>query len=378
MYTSAGFTRVWTGKEVGMLRLKLGTRPATVLGVLVLCAGASESADIGGQIANTLTITEDSQLVDDVDCTLTGAPCIVIGASHVTLDLNGFTMTGHGDAQTGCSGASTSGEVGIGVTNQKGVIIRGPGLVQRFRNFGILLSSGGSNRITEATVSTNCMSGIFLTGGTSDNDIDVNVSVRNGNLLNPCGGICLAGGANRNRVRGNRVTGNGYVAPGNNFGIGLVSANVTANLFEENTAVGNANGLYLVAGVQGNIFRRNFLAGNPPVQIAVDHAANGGFDIKNLADAGKNLFEDNVCLTSVNAPCPAVSSSATSFLESQLQFVACGNYPPVPSCRLSVNQWNWYMINKIDPKAEVLSINDGSQVMTVRQYVQARTEAGLF
>ena len=361
-----------------MLRLKSRARPITVLGVLVLCAGTSYTAEIGGQISSTLTITEDSELVDDVSCTVTGAACILIGASHVTLDLNGFTMTGQGDAQTGCSGTSTGGEIGINVSNQRSVVIRGPGLVQRFRNHGILLNGGGGNRVTEVTASTNCMSGIFLTGGTSDNDIDVNVSVRNGHMVNPCGGICLAAAASRNRIRGNRVTGNGYVAAGNNFGIGLINTNVTANLFEENTAVGNANGLYLVAGVQGNIFRRNFFAGNPPVQVAVDHAANAGFDVKNLAEAGKNLFENNVCLTSMNAPCPAVSSNAISVLEGQLQFAACGNFPPSASCRLSVNQWNWYLINKVNPAAEVLSIDNGEQVLTVRQYIQARNDTGLF
>ena len=102
-----------------MLRLKSRARPITVLGVLVLCAGTSYTAEIGGQISGTLTITEDSELVDDVSCTVTGAACIVIGASHVTLDLNGFTVTGQGDAQTGCSGTSTGGEIEINVSNQK-------------------------------------------------------------------------------------------------------------------------------------------------------------------------------------------------------------------------------------------------------------------
>jgi len=359
-----------------MMRLIRGTRPAIIFGALFLCTGNSHGADIGGKISTTLTITEDSQLVDDVTCTVTGAACIAIGASHVTLDLNGFTMTGQGDAQAGCNGTSTGGESGINVTNQKSVLIRGPGLVQQFRSHGVLLNGGGGSRITELTISTNCMSGIFLSGS-SDNQIDANVSVRNGHMVNPCGGICLAGAA-RNRIRANRVSGNGYVAAGNNFGIGLVTATVTGNLIEENTAVGNANGFYLVAGVQGNIFRRNFLGGNPPVQVAVDHTANGGFDIKNQAEAGKNLFEDNFCLTSVNAPCPAVSSNPTSFLESQLQYVACGNYPPVPSCRLNAYQWNWYLINKINQAAQVLVIEDGSQLMTARQYIQARNGAGLF
>jgi hypothetical protein len=135
--------------------------------------------------------------------------------------------------------------------------------------------------------------------------------------------------------------------------------------------------LYVVAGVQGNVFRRNVFHGNPPVQVGVDHPADSGFDIKNLADVGKNLFEDNLCLTSVNAPCPTVTIRSTALLESTLQYAACGNYPPLPSCQLTVNEWNWYMLG-IDPAAAVLVIGDGSPIMTVRQYVRARGDAGLF
>ena len=61
--------------------------------------GSAHAANIGGTITGTLTITEDSQLVDDVTCTLTGAPCIAIGAPNITLNLNGFTMTGQADPQ---------------------------------------------------------------------------------------------------------------------------------------------------------------------------------------------------------------------------------------------------------------------------------------
>jgi hypothetical protein len=360
------------------MRLALVCRLAALMCALSLGCPRATGAEIGGKISNTLMITEDSQLVDDVDCAVTGAACLVIAASHVTLDLNGFTLTGQGNSQTGCGGVSFAGEIGINVVNQKDVLIQGPGLVQRFRNHGIQLNGGGNHRIAEVTVSTNCMTGIFLLGGTADNQIDANVSVRNGHMVNPCGGICLATGAIRNRIRRNRVSGNGYVAGGNNFGIGLVTATVTGNVFEENLAVGNANGLYLVAGVVGNIFRRNFLMGNPPVQVAVDHATPAGYDVKNLAEAGKNLFEDNICLTSVNAPCPNISTGATSLLESQLQYLACGNYPPAPSCRLNVHQWNYYLTNTVNPAAEVLILGDNSQLITARQYVQARRDAGLF
>jgi len=103
------------------------------------------------------------------------------------------------------------------------------------------------------------------------------------------------------------LIGNGYVAQGSNFGIGDVSSANTGNVIEDNTAVGNANGIILVAGVTGEIVRRNFVVGNPPLQVAVDHTPGGGADIVNQATAGANTFQANVCLTSINAPCPAAA-----------------------------------------------------------------------
>jgi len=59
--------------------------------------------------------------------------CAPIGASNVTLDLNGYSMTGQGDP-SGCSGTSTANEYGILVALQRNVVIRGLGIVQQFRN----------------------------------------------------------------------------------------------------------------------------------------------------------------------------------------------------------------------------------------------------
>ena len=50
------------------------------------------------------------------------------------------------------------------------------------------------------------------------------------------------------------------------------------------------------------------MVGNPPVQVAVDHTSDIGrsFDIKNRAPLSLgNVFTANVCLTALNAPCPA-------------------------------------------------------------------------
>jgi hypothetical protein len=66
----------------------------------------------------------------------------------------------------------------------------------------------------------------------------------------------------------------------------------------------------LGVGSNGNVIRRNLIVGNPPVQVSVENPSTSGVDIKNGATAGENTFEDNVCLTSVNAPCPAVKGRA--------------------------------------------------------------------
>jgi len=171
-----------------MLRRKRISWFAAFLGALVVFAGSVHATDIGGMISETLTITEDSQLVDDVACVVNDAPCIAIGAPNVTLELNGFTMTGQADPQTACNGGGSGPEVGISVDTQTGVDIRGPGLVQQFRGHGIRLLTSSGATITRVTISTNCFSGIFVSGG-SDHHVNRNVVVRNGNASNPCGGI---------------------------------------------------------------------------------------------------------------------------------------------------------------------------------------------
>src|SRR5258708_39358716 len=146
---------------------------AAFLGAL---ASSAYAADIGGTISKTLTVTEDSQLVDDVTCLVTDAPCIAIGAPNVTLELNGFTMTGQADPQTACNGGGSGAEVGIDVNAQAGVDIRGPGLVKQFRGQGIRLLNSTGATITGVTTSTNCFSGIFVAGG-SDHRVHGNLSV---------------------------------------------------------------------------------------------------------------------------------------------------------------------------------------------------------
>lgn len=175
----------------------------------------------------------------------------------------------------------------------------------------------------------------------------------------------------------NRISGNGYVAQGSNFGIGLVTATDTDNTIEDNEIVGNTNGVFLAAGVQGNTISGNVIIGNPPVQVAADHAAYTGYDIKNMAAAGANTINSNLCVTSLNAPCPSVPPGPNTDIENQLQAAVCGARAEATSCRVTVSVWNDHLVHEIDPSAKSLVVGDGTELMTARQYVEARAAAGI-
>src|SRR5918994_7922067 len=80
-----------------------------------LCFGSPALADqISGHISRTYVIVEDTDLIGDVTCDVgNNTPCFSFGAPNVELRLNGFSITGRGDAVTGCAGAASVGEAGI-------------------------------------------------------------------------------------------------------------------------------------------------------------------------------------------------------------------------------------------------------------------------
>ena len=157
---------------------------------LFVCGVRAQATDISGTISTTLTIFEDSELVGDVTCTVADAPCIAIGAPGIKLRLNGFTITGRAEPPNSCTPtAKFPSEDGIDVVGQHDVAVLGPGLVQKFASVGILLRGATKVKVAGVTASDNCFSGILLIG-TTDSDIEKNISVRNsiGSQGLPCGG----------------------------------------------------------------------------------------------------------------------------------------------------------------------------------------------
>jgi parallel beta-helix repeat protein len=81
----------------------------------------------------------------------------------------------------------------------------------------------------------------------------------------------------------------------------------SGNAVEENTVSGNTTGILIAAGATGTVVRQNVVVGNPAIQTGNTTPNAAAADIRNLAPAGQTTFERNVCVTAVNAPCPAVA-----------------------------------------------------------------------
>ena len=158
-------------------------------GAMFITAAPAGAEDIRGTIVRTLMLSEDSRLIGDVTCQVTGAPCIAFGAPDIALLLNGFSITGPNDAAAGCKGTNVGTETGISSNGQANVGIRGPGIVQRFQGDGILFIASVKGWVQGVTTSTNCMSGIRINPASSAISVESNVAVRNGTPAAACGGI---------------------------------------------------------------------------------------------------------------------------------------------------------------------------------------------
>lgn len=155
-----------------------------------LSSPASAADRVSGTLTRTYVIVEDTDLIGDVTCdVVNGTACFQFGASGVELRLNGYTITGKADAVTGCGGTSTANEYGVLTNNMSNVVVRGPGLIQRFRADGIFVFGSTDARVDALTVATNCNSGVRIAATSFGTTVERVVAVRNGNGTASCGGI---------------------------------------------------------------------------------------------------------------------------------------------------------------------------------------------
>lgn len=105
--------------------------------------GRQETCPPAGVIAETLVITENGELACDVVCTNATGPCIQFGDDHLTLWLNGFTMTGPASPPSNCAPSPVFSPGNPGPFPYDGISTAGfdhvrvlaPGMVQPSRRF---------------------------------------------------------------------------------------------------------------------------------------------------------------------------------------------------------------------------------------------------
>ena len=206
-------------------------------------------------ITTTHTLTQDTDLVGDVTCTVSGNPCLAFGAPGIQLRLHGHTITGQGSPDR-CPSGVFFGEVGIHTKKQAGVSIVGPGLVRRFREHGIMVNSDHS-AVRQVVVASSCLTGIVVFG--RENRVEQTTVVRAA-LMGPGFAGIFCSGDGGHRLRHNEVV------SGGGPGITVVPSSGSAslpNLLEENSASGNDGiGILLALGAIGNTVRRNAVLGN--------------------------------------------------------------------------------------------------------------------
>lgn len=268
-----------------------------MVGLVVMVTGWGQAESLSGMITTTRTLTQDTDLVGDVTCTVSGAPCLAFGAPGIQLRLHGHTITGQGSPDR-CPSGVLFGEVGIHTKRQTGVSIVGPGLVRRFRQHGILVSSDHS-AVRQVVVASSCLTGIVVFG--RDNRVEQTTVVRAA-LVGPGFAGIFCSGDGGHRLRHNEVV------SGGGPGITVVPSSGSPslpNLLEENSASGNDGiGLLLAMGAIGNTVRRNAVLGNRQSP-----------DILDGNPTGANQYEANLCETSLGgAPScpnlPAISGHA--------------------------------------------------------------------
>ena len=200
----------------------------------------------------------------------TSGTCFTIEADDITLDGNGFTITGDG---TG---------VGVELSFRTGVTVKNLTIVSFDRGMrGIFGGLPGGNIITGNTISGNS-AGIDFNSGVNNSIIGNTVS---GNASNE--GISLNGGEN-NSIIGNTVTDN------SSGGITINSSD--GNSITGNTVSGSTNTGIAIISSNNNDVSNNDLSNNVGTGIRLNTSSNNnisGNSISNSNNDGISLFLSN-------------------------------------------------------------------------------------
>ncbi|HYG00549.1 MAG TPA: NosD domain-containing protein, partial [Candidatus Saccharimonadales bacterium] len=200
-------------------------------------------------------ISESVELTSNLECKADG---ILVNGDDLTVDLNGFTLTGP---------SQNSSKIGIMATNTDNVTIQGPGSISDFQA-GVLVTSGHNTNVSLVDLTNNHV-GAFISGS-SDSTIADN-RVTNNSI-----GVASYSSSNSdietNLFESNSLAGTTLVeSNNNNIYLNIVQDslhgifvdgqsngnNVTYNNLDQDTQIGINNGNGLPTNINNNIYEYN-------------------------------------------------------------------------------------------------------------------------
>ena len=222
-------------------------RPLCIAGAAALVVASFAPA--GAQAAEPLTcgatVTVNTVLTADLDCTDSGGDGLVIGAHNVVLNLNGFTISG-GDGDLAPAGIRIDGRTGTRVLN---------GTITGFKA-GMEIQQSTKTTVTGLDISAHYR-GINVGGG-------------GGHLLEKNNLHGHSGDAIRIAVSTNNVISKNTVT-GNVFGIGIADFS-SGTRVEKNVATGNREfGISAYSGATRTVFEKNVISNTTIDGIYVKH-----------------------------------------------------------------------------------------------------------
>lgn len=220
----------------------------------------SSSPITGASVSCGEVLKQSVKLSSNLDCKTDG---IIIGADDITVDLNGYTITGPGQ---------TTSKVGLMLGDFDKVKVVGPGIIKNFQA-GVLNTGGEDNSISGVTLTENQI-GSFNTGAKNTQIID-NMFLANS-----------IGVASQSSI-GSKLTTNMFKS---NDLAGITFVNSEHNDVSMNTIQGAISGIFLDGQSNNNNINSNNILQNKGLDV---NNANGlPLNINN------NLFNDNNCNTS--------------------------------------------------------------------------------
>jgi len=223
--------------------------------------GSSSAVPLSTSLSCGQVIKQSVKLTANLDCKTDG---LIVGADGITIDLNGFTLTGPGDK---------SSKVGVMFADNDGVTVQGPGTIENFQA-GALFSGGEDNKISKVTFMNNEIA-IFETGAK-------NTAIEDNSIFDNSIGVA-AHSSSGSKLNTNLFKSNDLA--------GVTLVNSANNELSANTIQGSVNGIFLDGQSTKNNVDKNNVMNNRGVDLN-----NGNGLPTNIND---NVFGDNNCNTSV-------------------------------------------------------------------------------